>query len=1447
MLACSVEEDAFGPIVAPSCLHGFDFTLLFEESILTLGPIGIVCLAASIRIWKLSGVPEKVNRSWLYATKELLWLFYAGCHMVLLALWCQPALFKTKATVFTTFVTVIISLFLAYLSHLEHLRSIRPSTVINAFLVFTLLFDLVRLRTLYFMPTAQTVTVLFAISWVTKATILGLEATEKRSLLKKAYENSPIESTSGVLNRAIFWWLNELLWRGSKDILTVDSLPALDNDIRAASDPCSLLERWDKANKYHQNSLLWTFVSHYKWAFFEGVLPRLAYTGFCFAQPFLVERVLNFMTEPEHANSTNYGYGLIGAYAIVYLGIAISYAAYEHKTCRVITMVRGSLVTLIFNKTLRMSTTAISDTAAITLMSTDIERIGSGLREMHELYSNFTEVALALWLLARLLNVATIAPTVVVSVCLAAGVPLAVACGKAQGIWLEAVEERVTVTSKVLGVMKSIKMTGLTETISSSLRDLRSAEIHASFPFRLYETLGITLGYASSSLAPVFGFGVYILLARANDTATLTNGLAFSALTLFSLLDQPMGSIVNGSEDLMAVVNCFQRIQKHLVETERVDYRLKHDTRGSQSAQSASRAPLIETDYSAWEHYIESCAIIRNVSAAWSIDTEPVLKGLNVDIQESKITMIVGPVGSGKSTFLKTLMGEIPECSGSISTSFNHAAYCSQSPWITFGTIQENIVGASPWDRPWYDQVNKSCALQADFQQLPAGDQTKVGVSGSRLSGGQQIRVALARALYSKEPVLVLDDALTGLDGETEKIILENLFAEHGSLKRSRQTVIMATNSAHHLLYADNVIALDKDGRITQHGSYSDLVGSDGYIGMLSDNIHPVDTARAPDIVLDDETLRELNLDDQHTDLSRRTGDWTVYRFYFQNIGWPLLSVFLACCVLFILGLSFPQIWLQWWTSANEQHPNEHVYYWLGVYAALSFFSLLTTFIGTWILIMIIQPRTARRFHEILLRTTTGATTSFLTSTDIGNTTNRFSQDLELIDDELPSALELTVNAALSCVIEGFLVFVGSSYVTAAVIPVCVLVVYYVAKFYVQTSRQMRLLDIEAKAPLFSQFLEVLNGLSSIRAYGWTEDYHRRNQIALDASQRPFYLLYCIQRWIGLVLDLIVAGIAVVVIAVAISMKGSPSMNLLGIALFNIVNFSGTLQMLVTDWIGLETSIGAVARIRSYVRQVATEDLDSETEAVPEDWPRKGEIDIAGLSASYDAALEPVLTGIDLSIHPGEKIALCGRTGSGKSSLVSAILRILELNSGTILIDGIDISKVSRSQVRSRINTIPQQPFFLHGTVRLNANPEGNATDETIIESLQAVNLWSHIQLKGGLDIDMSDDLLSHGQQQLFCLARALCKSSNIVIMDEATSSVDSETDALMQTVIRTHFKNQTVIAIVHKLHTILDFDKVALLENGKIVEFDTPKALLSKEGSAFRTLVETFHDSSKE
>ncbi|KAJ5217855.1 P-loop containing nucleoside triphosphate hydrolase protein [Penicillium citrinum] len=1430
-LPCSAaDEDLFGPIIAPSCHHGFDFTLYFEETILTLLPIAIVLLATLIRIWVLQRDAEKVNRSWLYAAKEIrsrnaklnksvqiALLLNIALQSIMLALWCQSSTPTTTATVPTAIASIVTFCLFLYLSHLEHIRSLRPSSILCLFFSFTTVFDLARLRTLHFIPRNQPIAFLFGAGVVNKVIILVLESTEKRNLLKKAFDGSAVETTSGIINRCLLWWVNSLLWKGSKSTLTVESLPLLADDIREASDPQDLTARWEKADKYGSNALLWTFISHFKWDYLAGIIPRLANVGFCFAQPFLVERVLDFMNEPEHVNSDNYARGLVAAYGIVYVGLAVSYAFYHHKVDRLIIKMRGSLVSMIFNKTLRLSTSAVSDASAITLMSTDIERIASGLREMHEIYANFIDVAVALWLLARLLKLATIASTFVVIICLAAGIPLAIASGNAQGVWLEAIEERVAVTSKILGVMKSIKMTGLTDVIANNLRHLRSEEIKTSFAFRLYNVLILTCSFASSALAPVFGFGVYTLLSRNDEGATLTNGIAFSALTLFSLLDQPMIGLVDGSEDFMAVVNCFQRIQKHLSEMERVDHRITCEPQFP---------PLIDVDISENEGSGPFSAILRGLSASWSVDNDPILQNLDFEAPTERITMIVGPVGCGKSTLLKVLLGEVPECTGSLSTTFKHAAYCSQSPWITFGTVQQNIVGASPFDQQWYDRIIQVCSLRLDLQQLPFGDQTKVGVRGSRLSGGQQMRVALARALYSRQRVLILDDVLTGLDRETEKCILDAVFAPQGLIKELRQTVILATNSAHHLPFSDYILALSENGRIVEKGSYTELINSGGYIGSLSSTATNIDTERAPNLVLDEETLQELKLpeDENLDDTSRQTGDWSVYSYYFQHIGWPLLGLFLASCIVFVIGMITPQIWLQWWTSANEKKPNQNIGFWLGGYGALGVLTLFGAFLSTWVLGMIIEPKTARSFHEVLL-----------------GTTMRFSQDLELIDEELPETFESTINGVLFFIVEGFLIFVGSSYVTIAVIPFCILAVYYVAQYYIRTSRQVRVLEIEAKGPLFSKFLETLSGLASIRAYGWSEHYQLQDQIALDASQRPFYMLYCIQRWLGLVLDLIVAGIAVSVISIAMGMRGNSSLNMMGISLFNIVNFSGTLQMLVREYTGLETSIGAISRIRSYVKTAKTEDLDSEIEIPPSFWPVKGDIEIMNVSASYDALSEPVLEDVNIKIRAGEKVALCGRSGSGKSSLVSTILRLLDLNSGSILIDGIDISRVSRSLIRSRLNTIPQEAFFLHGSIRLNANPEGNASDATIIEALKEVNLWSHIESKGGLDEEMSDDLLSHGQQQLFCLARALCKSGEIIIMDEATSSVDSETDKLMQQVIRTHFKDQTIIVIAHKLDTVLDFDKIAFMDHGRVVEFDSPKVLLSRDGSAFKTLFDSF------
>ncbi|PHH89568.1 hypothetical protein CDD83_5759 [Cordyceps sp. RAO-2017] len=1442
---CSIAvEDSFGPIVADSCLGGFDFTLLFEESILTLVPLGIAVGWASLRFIGLRKEPAKVEASWLLASKLLSYAIYVVFQVALLALWLARGVPQTRLTVACLALTIAGYLALALASYVEHVRSLRPSTQLSVYLSISILLDLARIRTLFYMPDGRDLGGLLVGSLLVKVLIFSLETTEKRALLRPDWKDASPEDTSGFYNRALFIWLNQVFRRGFRTLLTVSSLTPLDDELLTASNPSALIERWDKASKSSEHALVWVFLCHYKWCFLTGIVPRLAYTGFSFSQPFLIERVLNFTTEPEFPNSKNYAYGLVGAYAIVYIGLSISFAIYQHKTYRLLTLFRGSLVTLIFNKTLRVSSSSIADAEAITLMSADIDRIGS-ITLVHEFYASFIEAALALWLLYNLLGVAVVAPIIWIVVCLFAGIPLARAAGNAQTPWLEAIEERLAATSKALNAMKPIKMTGLADIVSDKIAYYRMAEIRASLKHRVLNIFVFVAYFASSGLAPVWGFGVFILLARARGTGTLTEGTAFAALSAFELLNQPLINAIDGFEHIQTVLNSFRRIQEYLVSDEREDYRLTGSPNRSSSNSTLSESPetekaALKEASGAWPKTpgqdSEFAATIRDASAQYAEDADPVLSKLTFDVRRGQTTMIYGPVGSGKSTLLKLLLGEMPFTDGSVSANFSKAAYCPQTPWITWGTVQQNIIGMSSMDTKWYETVVNACALVADFEELSNGDQTHAGIRGARLSGGQQMRVSFARALYSRNATMILDDVLTGLDRATERSILDAVFSPHGLLRQLNSTVVLTTNT-------DYIILLDKNGTIVEQGTPENVSITAGGALNLADQ--PITATSRPELEIPEDALAELELlDEQEPESTRRAGDMRIYAYYAKTAGWWTTSIYLLACAAFVYGAIFPSVWLQWWTNANATEPNERIGYWLGVYGVLAAVTMIGCTLADCVFNLAVLPTTARKFHELLLNTTMRAPTSFLTSTNAGTTLNRFSQDLELIDNDLPMAIDQTVFQFLSVIASAILVFIGSGYVAAA-IPFTFVALAVIQFYYLRTSRQLRLLDIEAKAPLFSQFLETLNGIACVRAYGWTHRYMQRNHEALNGSQKPFYLLWCIQRWLTLVLDLLNAAIAILLVAVATNVRNGSSA-FLGVALFNVIALSSSLQTLITEWTQVETALGAIKRIRSYVMTVKDENLPGEDGAVEEDWPSQGAITIENLSASYESSTEPVLKDISLSIKPGEKVAICGRTGrqvylrSGKSSLVAALLRMLEIESGSISVDGVDISTIPRQEVRRRLNTVPQDPFFLHGSVRENVDPLGIADDERIIDVLRSLNLWDVFEKQeDGIDGEVTQDTLSHGQRQLFCLARSMIKPGRIVVMDEATSSVDAETDELMQRVLREELAGRTIITIAHKLHTVLDYDRVILLDKGKLVEAGNPKELLEAPDSAFRALYE--------
>ena len=379
------------------------------------------------------------------------------------------------------------------------------------------------------------------------------------------------------------------------------------------------------------------------------------------------------------------------------------------------------------------------------------------------------------------------------------------------------------------------------------------------------------------------------------------------------------------------------------------------------------------------------------------------------------------------------------------------------------------------------------------------------------------------------------------------------------------------------------------------------------------------------------------------------------------------------------------------------------------------------------------------------------------------------------------------------------LISLGSAYM-AITIPFVLLAIYLIQAVYLRTSRQIRFMDLEAKAPVYSHFLEVGEGVATIRAFGWQEDAKERNADLLDASQTPYYLMYCVQRWLQLVLDLLVAVMAVVVMALAVSLRSSTSAGLLGVALNNILGFNQSLGRLVREWTNLETSLAAISRVKAFSETTSSETDCASSDTGPSSWP-SGSIILKNVSASYSGNdVGPVLDNISFEISAGQKIGICGRTGSGKSSLLLAILRLMELSSGSITIDGVNITDVSLQKLRSSITTVAQDPLLLPVSIRRNLNLNSTVTDESMISALRKVCLWDMVSERGGLDAVLTKDSLSHGQLQLLSLARALLQTSKIVLLDEATSNLDHETDQIIQKVIRDDFAACTVIAIAHRV-----------------------------------------------
>ncbi|KAJ3938721.1 uncharacterized protein N0V96_011453 [Colletotrichum fioriniae] len=411
----------------------------------------------------------------------------------------------------------------------------------------------------------------------------------------------------------------------------------------------------------------------------------------------------------------------------------------------------------------------------------------------------------------------------------------------------------------------------------------------------------------------------------------------------------------------------------------------------------------------------------------------------------------------------------------------------------------------------------------------------------------------------------------------------------------------------------------------------------------------------------------------------------------------------------------------------------------------------------------------------------------------------------------------------------------------ATSVPLLFGVLFFVQRYYLRTSRQVRLLDIEAKAPIYTHFLETLKGVATIRAYQWQENFEEQATKLLNTSQKPHYMLACIQQWLALVLDLVVGALALIIVSMATSITDKFSPGAIGVSMVLVLGFNNSLATTIKNWTALETSIGAVARIREFAQTTPSEERELESSGVPpERWPMQGRIAFENVTARYTKDGDATLKNLTLSISSGQKIAVCGPSGSGKTSFVLSLLQMIEVTDGKISVDGIDLEGLERAEVRSRINVIPQEPFFIPGSVRFNMDPHARESSDAIKAALEKVGLLGKIGMAGGLDSELDADGFSVGERQLLALARAIIEKSQILILDEATSSVDQDTEDKMQRIIEEEFSKQTVVSVIHRLGFIEKYDRVLLLKQGEVVEWDTPDVLLATD-SEFRRLLDSY------
>ncbi|TFK86901.1 ATP-binding cassette transporter [Polyporus arcularius HHB13444] len=1129
-----------------------------------------------------------------------------------------------------------------------------------------------------------------------------------------------------------------------------------------------------------------------------------------------------------------------------------------------------------------------SKAQVMTLMTTDVDRVASFALHLFTIIDAPLEILIATIYLYRLLGVSCFFGLGVILLSLPINHFAGSVVVGTQTNLMKARDERVSLMNEVLAAIRMLKFMAWERSFERRVESIRERELRYQKKTYTIEVLFRAIWNATPILVTLVSFWHYAVVRK----QVLTPSIAFTSISVFNEMKFAMGAVPETVIKLFQSGVSLRRIETYLEGAE-ITPVLSLD---NQPRAIATRSATLT-----WAQERST----KN-SPLSSVPSTPqqqfMLKDLTLDFPVGELSLVCGKLGSGKSLLLLSLLGEADVLSGEVIcprtppsalASFagvvvpDHewvvqgvCAYVPQSAWLRNASIKDNILFDLPYVEERYQKTLEACALVSDLDILEDGDESEIGERGVNLSGGQKARVSLARAVYSRASTLFLDDVLSAVDAHTARHLYQ--YCLKGDLMRGRTVILVS----HHVQLcasgAKYIVSLD-NGRVQYSGDYSGFERSDlletltyakapasietkaALNPLVEENADvavdiPDGTSTTPSVAASDvPTL--LNSDIKPTkkpprklveDEKREVGGinkdiWTSYLAACG--GWAYWVTFAFAVGIGATAPVLENGWLRIWSGSYLDEGQRHSpAYYIGIYAAISIFGLIIT-TARWLVFYYGGIHASFKLHHELLESVLFANIRFHDTSSRGRLLNRFGKDIEGIDSSLPDDLARSIICGLSSAVTVVtLTIVGGPLVVLTVI-VLGFLFFTTAKAYNQTNRDLRRLDSVTRSPLYSIYGETISGAAVVRAFGASSKFLRDMLRFTDTNANPYYWMWGVNRWLITRYCLLTA---IVMGAMAFIAVFNPKIDasLAGFTLTFASSLLNDLVSVVRRYVSLEQSLVSVERVKEY-SELPSEGPEYIEPRPPTFWPSDGAIKCENLVGRYSPELPNVLHGLSFEIKPGEKVGVLGRTGSGKSTLALSFFRFVEPVEGRILIDGIDISKIGLTDLRSRLTIIPQDPTILSGTLRSTLDVFNEYEDAEIYEALRRVHLIPsgdepdaatdaiNANVFRNLDSPVSEggENFSAGEKQLLCMARAILKRAKVLLMDEATASVDYATDELIGKTIRQEFAHSTILTIAHRLRTVIDYDRVLLLEQGKIVEFDNPAALLSNPKSSFYAL----------